>query len=333
MKPSINFLHRLSTAALLCCVATALTACTADPIVQPEGSLPTVSGTRGTLISTIKNASGEIELSFQYDESKTVGNEISDAIAWALPAATDKPITVRLRIDTSLVTSYNDLHLFENIWDTDNDRWKTYQRYRPAYPEDVSLSSELLTIETGKMQSATLPITFNFDATRDALSSQGPLRKLDKWLCPIVAEELSDGLPTGRSQILWYKITLTKDISHWYKSVGERQADYGAKNTRFIIYCNTDRFSPTLANKLGGAATDWATFESGEEYYLCDVLNLETATVIYNAKQQRAVLSLTSDLRYVFDHREKYIVPVQTVGTKVCIPIQGGGGGIGFCNL
>ena len=38
-------------------------------------------------------------------------------------------------------------------------------------------------------------------------------------------------------------------------------------------------------------------------------------------------------MRYVLGHATKYIRPLQDKGRKVCISIEGGGKGLGFCNL
>lgn len=38
-------------------------------------------------------------------------------------------------------------------------------------------------------------------------------------------------------------------------------------------------------------------------------------------------------MRYVLDHTVKYIRPLQEHGSKVCISLEGGGSGLGFCNL
>ena len=45
------------------------------------------------------------------------------------------------------------------------------------------------------------------------------------------------------------------------------------------------------------------------------------------------MLNLGNDMRYVLDHIDKYIRPLQDKGRKVCICLEGGGSGLGFCNL
>lgn len=40
-----------------------------------------------------------------------------------------------------------------------------------------------------------------------------------------------------------------------------------------------------------------------------------------------------NDLSYVLEHRDKYIRHLQEIGSKVCICIENGGKGVGFCNM
>lgn len=42
---------------------------------------------------------------------------------------------------------------------------------------------------------------------------------------------------------------------------------------------------------------------------------------------------LNSDIRYVLEHADKYIRPLQDKGRKVCLSLEGNGSGLGFCNL
>lgn len=335
MKRYTNILHDLRAAALGLLAAAGLAACEADPVLQDEGQLPVASGdAAGMLISTVRNAPGEIAISLQYDASKeeSEGNVVTDAFAYTLAQPLDHDLTVRFRLDTTLVTPYNDERGFENAFDYDNGRWKTYTRFPAVDPQYVSLSEEgmEITIPAGKTQSAAVPITLGFDKYPIRESTITPL-KFGKWLCPVVAEVLEEGTPVS-SQTLWYKITVLKDICHWFKPVTDRRKEL-KDNFTLVLYCNTATLSPTIVNKLGGNQTDVSDWSESEKYYMCDIENLETATVTFNAEQQRAVLTLASDLRYVCEHRAKYIEPVQAVGTKVCLTIQGGGAGIGFCNL
>ena len=64
-----------------------------------------------------------------------------------------------------------------------------------------------------------------------------------------------------------------------------------------------------------------------------NIVNLNKVVLDYDAETGRALLNLGNDMRYVLDHIDKYIRPLQDKGRKVCICLEGGGTGLGFCNL
>jgi hypothetical protein len=66
---------------------------------------------------------------------------------------------------------------------------------------------------------------------------------------------------------------------------------------------------------------------------LGNIVNLRIAQIDYNVASQRALFAPTSDLRYTVEHASKYIRQMQDKGRKVCVCIEGGGKGIGFCNM
>lgn len=75
------------------------------------------------------------------------------------------------------------------------------------------------------------------------------------------------------------------------------------------------------------------TFESAYRASLGNIVNLRIAQIDYNVASQRALFAPTSDLRYTVEHASKYIRQMQDKGRKVCVCIEGGGKGIGFCNM
>lgn len=64
-----------------------------------------------------------------------------------------------------------------------------------------------------------------------------------------------------------------------------------------------------------------------------NIINLRTVTIRYNESDRRAILNLGSDITYVLNHASKYIWPLQEAGRKVCLSLEGGDTGLGFCNL
>lgn len=102
-----------------------------------------------------------------------------------------------------------------------------------------------------------------------------------------------------------------------------------------VLYLNVEEYQPQAANVL--------VYERGymdeeymrhTEYTLAgNVVNLRPSTVGYAPESQRVIFSLSPDLNYVLENSARYIRPLQAAGRKVCICIQGGGKGIGFCNM
>ena len=98
-----------------------------------------------------------------------------------------------------------------------------------------------------------------------------------------------------------------------------------------VFYLNTAQFDPRLA-------TDFY-FEKVEKreriWYqgVGNIVNLRKSSVGYDYSTGQAKLELTSDMKYILENYETYIRPVQETGRKVCLCIEGGGKGIGFCNM
>lgn len=63
------------------------------------------------------------------------------------------------------------------------------------------------------------------------------------------------------------------------------------------------------------------------------IINLRIAQLGYDATSRQAVFKPSSDLCYTLEHADKYVRPMQDKGRKVCVCIEGGGKGLGFCNL
>ena len=64
-----------------------------------------------------------------------------------------------------------------------------------------------------------------------------------------------------------------------------------------------------------------------------NIVNLRVVQIGYDETTERAMLVLNSDIRYVLEHADLHIRPLQDKGRKVCLSIEGGGTGLGFGNL
>ncbi len=125
-------------------------------------------------------------------------------------------------------------------------------------------------------------------------------------------------------------------------SVRARQLGEYQLNTNQIFavfYINTGMYQPLLVDeylmsKLNANTWEYAWDEREDGMRtIGNIINLNTVTLDYNAGSGRALLNLGNDMRYVLDHIDKYIRPLQDKGRKVCICLEGGGSGLGFCNL
>ena len=125
-------------------------------------------------------------------------------------------------------------------------------------------------------------------------------------------------------------------------SVRARQLGEYQLNTNQIFavfYINTGMYQPLLVDeylmsKLNANTWEYAWDEREDGMRtIGNIINLNTVTLDYNAGSGRALLNLGNDMRYVLDHIYKYIRHLQDKGRKVCICLEGGGSGLGFCNL
>ena len=106
-----------------------------------------------------------------------------------------------------------------------------------------------------------------------------------------------------------------------------------------VFYINTGMYQPLLVDeylmsKLNANTWEYAWNEREDGMRtIGNIINLTTVTLDYDSSSGRALLNLGNDMRYVLDHIDKYIRPLQDKGRKVCICLEGGGSGLGFCNL
>ena len=106
-------------------------------------------------------------------------------------------------------------------------------------------------------------------------------------------------------------------------------------DTKFltVFYLNTETYQPLLADIFIYQKMSNITYMTEESHSIGNIVNLRTVTADYNPASKRVSLTLSSDMRYVLEHASKYIRPLQERGRKVCLCIENGGKGIGFCNM
>lgn len=105
---------------------------------------------------------------------------------------------------------------------------------------------------------------------------------------------------------------------------------YSGREMFTVFYLNTSMFDPRLANDMV-IMTDYD--QDAPRVGIGNIVNLRAASVGYDETTSEVSVVPSSDLRYVLEHYAERVAPVQESGRKVCICIEGGGKGVGFCNF
>lgn len=106
---------------------------------------------------------------------------------------------------------------------------------------------------------------------------------------------------------------------------------YSGREMFTVFYLNTSMFDPRLATDMVILTDQFS--ENSLKVGIGNIVNLRTASVAYDETTGRVSVAPSGDLRYVLDHYAERVAPVQESGRKVCICIEGGGKGVGFCNF
>lgn len=171
---------------------------------------------------------------------------------------------------------------------------------------NYSLSSDAFSIETGA-QSAQITVTLNAEGL-DAGTS---------YVLPLSAAAPED----GDAALVAYIAVSVRSVFETDLAVNY---DYG----KCIFYVNTEKYSPLMFTRFYFQAGF-----SGDNYFTPTfIVNLRRSNITIDSSIGRAELSLGYDLSYVLEHRSRYIMPLQDLGIKVLLSIDGEDG-IGFCQL
>ena len=105
---------------------------------------------------------------------------------------------------------------------------------------------------------------------------------------------------------------------------------YKGKDMMTVFYVNTSMFDPRLANDMV-IETGWAG--DSPKYGIGNIVNLRVASVSLDETSGRVSALPSNDLRFILEHYTERVLPVQESVRKVCICIESGGKGAGFCNF
>lgn len=102
-----------------------------------------------------------------------------------------------------------------------------------------------------------------------------------------------------------------------------------------VFYVNTGQFDPRLVTDF---VVEKTSRMSGRREILWrnaigNIVNFRGANIGFDRTSYRPILNLSSDMKYLVGNFDTYFRPVQETGRKMCVCIEGGGSGLGFCNL
>lgn len=266
-----------------------------DPVSLSRGNLPdeTAMVTSTVTLRSSKTSRTTIPVIITTGEGL-----VTEGLIAAMPNPSRLEQTITVSAEPSLVETYNAKH-------------KTAFQEFPA-PFFSFGDESTLKIPTGKTSSDIIRLNLR---SKNALGNE---LEPGKYLLPVSAAV--SGASMGKNT-LYYEITVREP----FKGAAELTEDPAF----FVFYLNTTQYDPRLV-------TDYylQNTSKGDWYKaIGSIVNLRRSTVAYDSATGRALLKLASDLRYVLDHWTTRVRPVQESGRKVCLCIEGGGQGIGFCNM
>jgi len=310
---------------MLALCAAGLTACEEDSIPLAVGDLLDESdynSIAGSLRSKLSfsGETGIVLLTGDGTETK-----LMDELFYELNRPVDKDLEITLSLGQDLTDA------FMAEVDRLNTQIEAYRKLFPLTPlyeaallpdDNITLSEKTLTIPKGKSISETIECAVSTDNL-----------DLNTLYLLTISLELSTKNSPNVPNILQYFINLRPNIRSWENTIDPSVEI--SLDTEFytVFYVNTERYQPLIADVFLYGKTSLLTWETEKVCSFGNLVNLRQSTVSYAPSSGRSLLSLDSDLRYVLEHADKYIRPLQNRGRKVCLCIQGGGKGIGFCNM
>lgn len=272
-----------------------LASCEADPVDTTRGELPDREPLENTYarLRSTRSATNIAVIGL------TEGNSTDeDYIYCGLTQAAKNDMQVSVHADMDLVEVYN----------------QKYGTELEPFPSENVEFSEMgnLHIAAGEKFSDRITVSVKSDGIAEGT-----------YLLPITIA--SDNVAfSEENQVIYYGVKVRG------VSVGEYDLDTDYVS---VFYLNTTDYQPLLADIWTLEKIEMPSFQTLWKHLLGNIINLRVVRIGYDATTGRALLDLNSDIRYVLEHTDKYIRPLQDKGRKVCLSIEGGNTGLGFCNL
>lgn len=278
-------------------LAAGLVACDADPVDTTRGELPDKEPMENTYVS-VRSQYSPVERSVVYLMEGT--GTASDPMYCRLNRPAEKDMSIQATPDESQVEIYN-------------TQYGTEFLTMPTANIQIADNGQI-SIVAGKRISEKVQVTFKADGL-----------EAGEYLAPIVVSSDDVALSDGGG-ILYYVVKVRKP------EVGDYELD--PVNTT-VFYVNTSEYSPLLAD-VWVVSKDNTRNPSAPNVWMRtygNIVNLRVVQIGYDEATGRALLVLNSDIRYVLEHADLHIRPLQDKGRKVCLSIEGSSCGLGFCNL
>lgn len=296
MKTKIKKFRTIGMMLLAATVLAGFTACETDTVEQDGGKLPdkeTIETSHGILRIT---ASAENETRILLTQNSA--GYVMRSFYYQQTRPADGALLLEARADETLLDAYNA--------ETGVER-ALLPAANYEFPDGTQLS-----LAPDMQRSAALRIKFIADGLQPG-----------EYLLPLTVA--AEDAP-NESQTVYYTVSVREPYVDEY-------ALHDGSDIFFVFYINTKEYQPLLVQDyimqkklfLGADVAWYGT--------VGNIINLRTVVVKYEELSGRAMLDLGSDMTYVLDHASKYIWPLQEQGRKVCISLEGGGTGLGFCNL
>ena len=305
MKTNHKIFRTIGTMLLAATVLAGFTACETDSVEQSGGKLPDKE--------EIENVYGILRCSSSCENTVdmilTEGNGfLVNGVYFEQTKPVSENVSIQLQIDESVIEAYNILTGEE----------------RTLLPESnyEFVEGNTLEISANGKQSALKQIKF----LAEGLAA-------GEYVLPVSIGEQGNVL---RDNIIYFNITIREPFVGDYPLDQEEfyPEESGANEPIFMVfYVNTKDYDPRLVTdfyirkKQRRPPVELWTRAVG------NIVNLRTVTLKYDEASGRALLDLGSDMTHVLSRASTYIWPIQETERKVCLSLEGGGTGLGFCNL
>lgn len=296
MKTRIDNVKKGVVTLLFAAVIAGLTACETDPVKSQRGELPDKDLLDNTYVK-IRSIKSPTEFAVvNLSEGTTV---TEDRIYCRLTRPAERAMTITAAVDESLVEACNEEYGTDLL---------------PFPAGNVTIAGNgTIAVAAGERISDKIQVSFKSDGLAAGT-----------YLLPIAISS-NDAALTDEDKAIYYGVKV-RGID-----IGDYELDTDYLN---VFYLNTTEYQPLLADIWMLQKTDaMPPFDTHWERTYGNIVNLRIVQIGYEADTERALLVLNSDIRYVLEHADKYIRPLQDKGRKVCLSLEGNGSGLGFCNL